>query len=73
MIELCYKFVHKGAAAYCLKSNWKIEECLDLAGENAYLKRICNLREDETIPTEGFYDPKYQADPIPYVTYSELI
>ncbi|MBD3252362.1 hypothetical protein GF386_01375 [Candidatus Pacearchaeota archaeon] len=66
-IELCYKFIFNGSTAYCLQQNNEIEKCLEFAGQDTYLKRICDLKEGETIPTEGIWDPKYKDDPIPTV------
>jgi len=81
IIDLCYKFAHKGASAYCLKSNNEIQKCYDFAGDNNYLNRICNLEEGEWIPS-NVYGP-YQTDDYDFkvdswntaevVHYSELI
>ncbi len=72
-IDLCYKFAFKGSTAWCLHKNSEDEKCLSFAGENEYLKRICSLKEGETIPNGGFYDVEYQDDPIPTQSYSDLI
>lgn len=53
-IDLCYRFAHKGATAYCLKSNNEIQKCYDFASDNIYLNRICNLGEEEIIPSKNY-------------------
>jgi len=60
IISLCYKFVHKGAVAYCLKSNSEKQKCSDFAATNNYLGRICNLKEGELIPSQMM--GPYQTD-----------
>lgn len=55
-ITLCKKFAHKGAVAYCLKGSAESEKCLEFAGTNDYLKRICNLSPNEVIPSQ-LYGP----------------
>jgi hypothetical protein len=49
IIEMCYKFAHKGAVAYCLKSNNELSKCTDFAGDNQYLMKICSLKDGELI------------------------
>lgn len=80
VISLCYAFVHRGATAYCLKSNSEKQECLNFAGTNNYLIRICNLDEGEIIPSQmmGPYETDmggYNVDSwktIEPVKYSDL-
>lgn len=77
-VELCYKFAFKGSTAWCLRGNAETEierqDCLNFAGNNNYLIRICNLEGNEVIPAqiaEG--DIPHDEDTIiPYVKYSEL-
>ncbi|HIG94513.1 MAG: hypothetical protein QT05_C0049G0023 [archaeon GW2011_AR13] len=79
-VELCYKFAFKGSTAWCLRGNAENEmekqDCLNFAGDNNYLIRICNLEGEEVIPasltTEGntLHD---EESIIPYVHYSDLI
>jgi len=79
-IDLCYKFAHIGAIAYCLKSNNERPACFNLAKENPYLTRICYLEEGRIIPSIAF-GPKednmeYKVDsyePAELVKYSELM
>ena len=52
--ELCYKFAHKGAVAYCLKTNREIQKCREFAGNNEYLNRICSLEDGEVIPSNTY-------------------
>lgn len=63
-LELCYKFLFNGSVAYCLQQNNEIEKCLEFAKGDEYLERICSLEEEETIPTEGMWDPEYRDNPI---------
>lgn len=73
IINLCYKFAHKGGTSYCLWANKELEKCLDFAKNNDYLIRICGLEEKETIPFNGWWTPGYREDPIPRVEYSDLL
>jgi len=81
VVNLCYKFSHKGSVVYCLSMNQEKQKCMDFAGSNSYLSRICNLKEGELIPSQK-YGP-YQTDnynfkvdswnTIEPIYYSELI
>ena len=81
LISLCYSFVHKGAIAYCLKSNFEKQKCLNFAETNTYLSRICNLKENELIPSQmmgpyGTSTAGYKVDSwetVELVKYSDLI
>jgi hypothetical protein len=81
LINLCYSFAHKGATAFCLKSNFEKQKCLNFARTNDYLIRICNLEEGELIPSQmmGPYETDtagYKVDSletIELVKYSDLI
>lgn len=53
-IELCYKFAHKGAIAYCLAMNNEREKCRDFSENNLYLDIVCDLEEEEIIPSKQF-------------------
>lgn len=63
--DICYRFAHKGLAAYCLHKSAINEseekECMDLAAGNGYLEDICNLKEGEVFDSD-----------IPSKTYSDL-
>jgi hypothetical protein len=52
MVDLCYKFAHKGAVANCLKLSSTKETCLDFAKDNTYLQRICDLGVNQLIPSQ---------------------
>jgi hypothetical protein len=54
IIDLCYKFAHKGSIAYCLSMNNEKQKCSDFAGNNNYLNQICNLKEGNVIPSAKF-------------------
>jgi hypothetical protein len=64
VLKICKKQIVNGSIAYCRHSCGLYEDCLDFAGSDEYLVRICNLEEGETIPTEGFWDPEYKENPI---------
>jgi hypothetical protein len=68
-IELCYKFIFNGSVAYCLSKN-NHKKCIEFASNDSYLSRICNLKKEETIPTESMWDPNYKENPIPTVYIS---
>jgi hypothetical protein len=79
-LDLCNKFAHKGAIAYCLKSNNELQKCLDLSANNTYLNRVCRLTDNQVIPSQAFGpyegDTTYSVDSYqnaPLVKYSELI
>lgn len=72
-IDLCYKFVFNGSTAYCLYKNEERNKCLTFAKNDEYLVRICNLKEGETIPTEGMWDANYRDNPIPTRYINSLI
>ncbi|MCK4649960.1 hypothetical protein KAT36_01885 [Candidatus Pacearchaeota archaeon] len=67
-INLCYEFAFNGSVAYCLQQNKEIGKCNEFAKDDEYLERICGLKENETIPTEGFYSSEYKDNPIPIKT-----
>jgi len=74
--NLCPKMAHKGHVTFCLKSNNEGELCLDFAGDNEYLRAICELEEGVILRSE-FTAPTgdYCESNICYPTmkYSDLI
>jgi hypothetical protein len=75
--ELCFKFAYPGSVAWCLRGNAENEnekqECIDFAGDNTYLTRICNLEDGKIIPQElGDAGPYDEETLVPYLKYSEF-
>jgi len=54
--SLCKNFIFVGDIAYCFNQNAETakeeKECLNFAGEDKYLKRICALKKGQLIPSE---------------------
>jgi len=73
-IELCYKFVFKGSIAFCLNKNNEVDKCKEISSKDEYLSRICNLKNEETIPeSPANSDPEYREDPIPLVKLNDYL
>jgi len=74
ILNLCYKFAHKGVVAYCLKSNSEKQKCLDFAGTNIYLVAICGLQEGELLPSQLIEGTEVCKNAVCFepIKYSEL-
>lgn len=74
IVNLCYKFAHKGATAYCLNSNSEKQKCIDFAGTNNYLIAVCELPSGKLLPSKFIDGEEFCKNTTCFepIKYSEL-